>query len=63
MEQYKLFIQIIIIRIKKKDKIKSSLGRTDRESVEEREKEFYKKISFFVSFSDLRKLDCRFSSE
>ena len=62
MEQWKSFIQIIIIRIKKK--IKRSLGRKDRESVEERERErFIIFFYFFVSFSDLLKLDLRFSSE
>ena len=45
----------------KKDKIKSSFGRTDRGR--RREREFYNFYFSFVSLSDLRKLDCRFSSE
>ena len=54
-------IIIIIIKKNKKDKIKSSLGRTDRGC--RREREFYNFYFSFVSFSDLWKLDGRFSSE
>ena len=55
----------IIIKEKKqknkKDKIKISLGRTDRGR--RREREFYNFYFSFVSFLDLRILDCRFLSE
>ena len=59
MRQYKLCIQIIIIVIKKRIKIKRKASRRNDRVRGERVTNFFYFFHLFASFSDLWKSDCR----